>query len=169
MRHTTETEMTQETYIEQAERLRPQMRKLAASFLPDEAEADDVVQEALLRLWLLRERLVSPQEFAPLAVRITKNVCISLWRQKQKQPTVPLEAIASLENSSPPGNIEEKENALRLRQALDALPPSERRIFQLWQQDMSIQEIATITGIKPRTVSSMLSLARKKLYAKLKT
>lgn len=161
--------MTLETYIEQAEKQRPVLMKLAAGFLHDEAEAEDAVQESLLRLWLLRERLVSPQEFAPLAVRITKNVCISLWREKQKQPTVPLEAIASLENISPPGGIEEKENAQRLRQAIDALPPSERRIFLLWQQDMSIQEIATITGIKPRTVSSMLSLARKKIYSKLKT
>lgn len=161
--------MTQETYIEQAEKQRSMLKKLAESFLHNEEEAEDVVQESLLRLWLLRDRLASPQEFAPLAVRITKNVCISLWRQKQKQHTVPLEAIASLEGSGPSEEMEEKENHQKLRQALDALPPSERRIFQLWQQDMSIQEIATITGIKPRTVSSMLSLARKKLFTKLQT
>lgn len=161
--------MTQEMYIEQAERLRPQLRKLALDFLHDEAEAEDVVQESLLRLWLLRERLASSQDFAPLAVRITKNICVSLWRQKQKQHTVPLEVMNVLEGSYLDMDMEEKENDQRLRQALDSLPPSERRIFQLWQQDMSIQEIAAITGIKPRTVSSMLSLARKKLYVKLKT
>lgn len=167
-RRTAETKMTQETYIELAEQQRPMLKKLAASFLHNEEEAEDVVQESLLRLWLLRERMASSQDFSPLAVRITKNVCISLWRQKQSQATVPLEAIASLESSCEPPGIVEKENNQMLRQAIASLPPSERRIFQLWKQGMSIQEISTITGTKPRTVSSMLSLARKKIFNKLK-
>lgn len=168
MRRTAETKMTQETYIELAEKQRPMLKRLAASFLHNEEEAEDVVQESLLRLWLLRERMASAQDFNPLAVRITKNVCISLWRQRQSQVTVPLEAIASLESSCEPPGIVEKENNQMLRQAIAGLPPSERRIFQLWRQGMSIQEISTITGTKPRTVSSMLSLARKKIFNKLK-
>ena len=161
--------MTQETYIELAEEQRTRLKKLALGFLHDEAEAEDAVQEALLRLWLLRERMASAEDFSPLALRITKNVCISMWRQKQKQVSLPLEAIASLEGSNTPSDMEEeKENSILFKRAIDSLPPSERRIFQLWQQDMSIQEIAVITGAKPRTVSSMLSLARKKIFEKLK-
>ena len=76
--------MTAETYIELAERQRLQLSRLATDFLHDEASAEDVVQESLLRLWLMRERIDTPQDFCALAVRITKNVCISLWRKKQK-------------------------------------------------------------------------------------
>lgn len=161
--------MTQETYIELAEEQRIRLKEIAQSFLHDEAEAEDAVQETLLRLWLLRERMASAEDFRPLAVRITKNVCISLWRQKQKQVSVPLEAIALLESSCMPSDLEEeKENGLMLSRAVNSLPPAERRIFQLWQQDMDIQEIAVITGAKPRTVSSMLSLARRKIFEKMK-
>lgn len=161
--------MTAETYIELAERQRLQLSRLATDFLHDEASAEDVVQESLLRLWLMRERIDTPQDFCALAVRITKNVCISLWRKKQKLKAVPLEALGALEGTSESASLEEQENHQRLRQAIDTLPPSERRIFQLWQQDLTTQEIAAITGATPRTVSSMLSLARKKIFAKLKS
>lgn len=161
-------EMTKEAYIEMAEKQRMQLSRLATGFLHDTDAAEDVVQESLLRLWLLRERIETAQDFSALAIRITKNVCISLWRQKQKQQTVSLEALNSLENSSQSTDIEDKECQQILQQALSELAPAERRIFQLWQQDLSIQEIATITGAQPRTVSSMLSLTRRKLYTKLK-
>lgn len=144
------------------------MLRLATDFLHNESEAEDVVQESLLRLWLMRERIVAEADFCALSIRITKNVCISLWRHKQKQQTVALEALNNLEDSSHTGDIEDQECQQLLQKALSELPPAERRIFQLWQQDLGIQEIASITGAQPRTVSSMLSGARRKLYLKLK-
>lgn len=161
--------MTKEAYIELADKQRMQLSRLATSFLHDTDAAEDVVQESLLRLWLMRERIETPQDFSALAVRITKNVCISLWRQQQKQQKVSLDALTSLESSHQAADIEEHECQQLLQQALAELAPAERRIFQLWQQDLSIQEIATITGAQPRTVSSTLSLARRKLYSKLKS
>lgn len=160
--------MTTETYIELAEKQRLQLSRLAQGFLHDEANAEDVVQESLLRLWIMREKIETAQDFSALAVRITKNVCISLWRQKQKQATVPLEALNQLDTAYTSTAIEEEDNNQRLQKAITELPPAERRIFQLWQQDLSIQEISVITGAKPRTVSSMLSGARRKLFEKLK-
>ena len=160
--------MTKETYTVMAEQCRPQLNRLAASFLHDECAADDVVQESLLRLWLMHDRINSEQDFKALAVRITKNVCISLWRQEQKMQTVPLEALNAIEHSYQPADIEKREERQRLERAIGQLPPTDRRLFHLWRQELGIQEIAAITGIKPRTVSSMLSLIRRKLYEQLK-
>lgn len=161
--------MTNEAYIEWAERQRPKLLNLAAGFLHDSESAEDVVQESLLRLWLLRERIDSQSDFTALSVRIAKNVCISLWRQRQKGRVVPLEAISEIEGSPTVSDIENDEKRKLLAKALEGLSPTERRIFTLWQQDLSIQQIATITGTKSRTVSSTLSLARRKLFEKLKS
>lgn len=161
--------MTTEAYIEWAEKQRPLLSNLARGFLHDEQATEDVVQESLLRLWLLRDRIEGWPDFNALSVRITKNVCISLWRKQQKMKTVALEALEELDGCCASEGLENREKQQLLARALAALPPSERRIFTLWQQDMSIQQIAVITGAKPRTVSSMLSLARKKLYEKLKS
>lgn len=160
--------MTTEAYIEWGERQRPLLLNLATGFLHDGEQAEDVVQESLLRLWLLRDRIVSQSDFNALAVRIAKNVCISLWRRQQKERSVPLEALKGVEGSLTAPGIESEEKNMLLEKALGTLSPSERRIFTLWQQDLDIQQIATITGAKPRTVSSMLSLARRKLFEKLK-
>ncbi|MGM9674353.1 MAG: RNA polymerase sigma factor [Bacteroidaceae bacterium] len=160
--------MTTETYIEMAARQRAELLRMARDFLHDEAEAEDAVQESLLRLWLMRERIAQPRDFCLLAVRITKNVCISLWRKHQGRQMLPLEALTSLESSMRCDGVEEAENSRLLREAVDSLPPSYRRIFHLWRQGMEIQEIAIVAGAKPRTVSSMLSAARARILARLK-
>lgn len=161
--------MTVEQFIETVHQQRPVLVRLAQGFLHDKVEAEDAVQEALLRMWLLRERIAAHQDFSLLSVRITKNVCISVWRQKQKQPTVALEAIQILEEGrGPSANLEEQEAKDKFHKALHILTPAERRIFLLWQQEMAVREIAALIGIKVRTVSSMLSLARRKLLKSIK-
>ena len=161
-------EMTTETYIEMATQQRKSLLRLAKDFLHSEAEAEDVVQESLLRLWLLRERIEQPRDFSLLATRITKNVCISIWRKQQGRQTVPLEALSSLASSMYCDTMEDAENRRLFQDAVDRLPASYRRIFQLWQQGMSTQEIAAVTGANPRSVSSMLSTARARILARLR-
>lgn len=160
--------MTAEAYIEMAVRQRPKLKQLTVAFLHDENAADDAVQETLLRLWLLHERTATPQDFCALSVRIAKNVCISLWRKQSGHRIVTLEALDMLDHSACSDVVEEEEDRRLLQEAVDSLAPAEKRMFCLWQQDLGIQEIAAITGAKPRTVSSMLSAARVKLCKKLK-
>lgn len=161
--------MTAEEFTETAQQQRPILMSLSRGFLHEESEAEDVVQEVLLRMWLLRDRIDAAQDFVPLSVRITKNVCISLWRKKQKQNFVALEATAGLEGGREAScHLEEQENQSKLWQALHTLTPTERRIFLLRQQEMGIQEIAAVAGIHPRTVSSTLSLARRKLLISIR-
>lgn len=150
-------------------RQRSGLVRLAAAFLHDGEAAEDAVQETLLRLWLLRERTETPQDFCALSVRIVKNVCVSLWRKESGRRAAALEALDMLDGTACCSDaLEEEEDRLRLQEAVDGLAPAERRMFRLWQQGMGIQEIAAITGAKPRTVSSMLSVARTRICKRLK-
>ena len=55
----------------------PQVSEAGGSFFRDDEQAADAVQEALLRLWLLRERVNDEDYAEALLIRMTKNVCVS--------------------------------------------------------------------------------------------
>jgi len=58
----------------------------------------------------------------------------------------------------------------QLEQALDRLPPHEQAVVSMFYYDnMSLAEIAFVTGSNPSTVGSQLSRIRKKLYRMIKT
>jgi RNA polymerase sigma-70 factor (ECF subfamily) len=56
---------------------------VARGFFADEAKAEDVVQDVLLRLWQMRDRIDCQKDVRALAVRMTKNRCVSVWRHER--------------------------------------------------------------------------------------
>lgn len=47
-------------------------------------EAEDIIQDALVRLWELSERGYPINDPKSLAIKITKNLCVSRYRKSQK-------------------------------------------------------------------------------------
>ena len=65
-------------------RLRPKLLSLTRNFaLSSEIEADDMVQEALIALWELVEQNYPMRDAEALAIKITKNICVSHYRKVQ--------------------------------------------------------------------------------------
>ena len=63
-------------------RLRPKLLSLARNFaLSSEIEADDMVQEALIAIWELVEQNYPMRDAEALAIKITKNICVSHYRK----------------------------------------------------------------------------------------
>ena len=161
--------MTESEYIAHVEHLRPLLLRVGRDFFRRQEEAEDVAQEVLMRLWLCRDRLPEGEALDALSVRIAKNVCISMWR-RQKLRTA---HIVPLTDSQQPAitdyPMENDENNRLMQQALQLLTPSERRLFLLKQEaEMTIDLMAHITGMQPRSVSSKLSAARRKVFEHIK-
>ena len=133
-----------------------------------EAQAEDAVQEALLRLWLMRERV--EKEAEALVVRLTKNVCVDEWRRQQRRGSTTTTDIAAnriLATEPPP--MEMDEAGRKLQEAVATLPESERRLFRMRHElEMDIAEIAAVTGLHPRSISTIISRARQKIIQQLK-
>ena len=65
---------------------------------------------------------------------------------------------------------QDDETIRQLEQALAKLPPNEQAIVSMFYYDnMSLADIAFVTGSIPSTVGSQLSRIRKKLYRIIKT
>lgn len=143
-------------------RLRPRLLALAVQFDGDSAE--DAVQEALTRLWTAWADLPGEADAERLAVRLTKHACIDAYRRRKQM------AVLRDTMMSPPKDVlHEEELREALERAIDALPPAERRIYMMYTEaQMDRLQIAAATGMNARSVSTMLSDARRRIMERLK-
>lgn len=161
--------MTRQEFEHIAHELRPRLLRIGRDFFGRDDLAEDVAQETLMRLWMLRERLDFQLGIEALAVRMAKNLCVSEWRKQKIRQGTPLQPdIPARENIHQA--IELKEDLERLRRAIDRLTPTERRLFRMrYEAEMDIGQVTTLTGIAPRSVSAMLSAAKRKILEMLTT
>ncbi|MDE5740477.1 MAG: sigma-70 family RNA polymerase sigma factor [Bacteroidaceae bacterium] len=166
--------MTAEEFGHIARWLRPQMMRIAMDFFHHREEAEDVVQEVLMRLWQ-RERThdatAHQEELAALAIKATKNLCVSVWRKQKLRQGVPIDHHLAGVSSDERADKEllTTEQAQIIDNAISQLPRSEQQLIRLKQnEDLSSDEIALLTGIPIRSVRTMLSSARRNLLKLLK-
>jgi RNA polymerase sigma factor (sigma-70 family) len=166
--------MNQQEYEHIVPELRPRLTDIGRQFFYDEEIAEDIAQETLMRLWMLRERIEPLTDIAPLAVRMAKNLCVSEWRKQKVRRGNSLHADCNATLRPRVGELTTsedihrdmvlREEIARLRQAVGQLKPAEQRLFRMRHEaEMDIQQISTATGIGVRSVSAMLSTAKRKL------
>jgi RNA polymerase sigma factor (sigma-70 family) len=161
--------MTEEQYITHVDSLRPLLLRVGREFFRNEEEAEDISQETLLRLWLLRDRLPEGNELRALALRIARNVCVSQWRRQQLRRHASLPMADAVQPAVNDDSMENAENNRLLQEALEHLTPSEHRLFRLRQEsEMSLPLVASLSGMQPRSISAKLSAARRKIFEYIK-
>ena len=136
--------------------------------LPSGIGADDVVQEALMALWELAEQDYPMREAEALAVRITKNICISYYRKAHLE-------THSLVHDNYVGGVEatiltDKDDLRKIRKTIYAkLTHTQREYLHLRNDEgLTLDEIAERTG-KPKTsIKSTISSARKQMLNLIK-
>ena len=70
----------------------------------------------------------------------------------------------------PDDALQNEQTIRQLEQALDRLPPHEQAVVSMFYYDnMSLADIAFVTGSNTSTIGSQLSRIRKKLYRMIKT
>ena len=122
----------------------------------DRAEAQDVVQEALVRFWALgsggRAEVRDPDAWVRTAAR---RLAVSRWRRAHHRLGL-LRAQPAARDVDPPG-----EDVVLLVAALRRLPRPQREAVVLHHLvDLPVEEVATELGIAIGTVKSRLSRGR---------
>ena len=155
--------MTQQEYEHIVPSLRPRLKDIGRQFFGSDDAAEDIAQETLMRLWMVRDRIAPQADIEPLAVRMAKNLCVSEWRkQKVRQGNALQVKLATHDDIQ--HHVELQEEIARLQKAVSQLKPAEQRLFLMRHEaEMDIQQISAVTGIGARSVSAMLSTAKRKL------
>ena len=143
--------MTQEEYKDEVRRIRPKLISVARRYVGDD-DAEDTVQDVLLRLWQMLGELRLPLD--TLATVLVRNQCVSLLR-KQRYAISPdgFAVEAADENTD--------ENLDRLMAIVESLPSMQQTILRLRHMEgMEMSDIAELTGSNEVAVRKALSRAR---------
>lgn len=152
--------------------LRSKLLNYARKLTDDSSDAEDVVQEVMLKLWNIRQKLEEYNSIEALAVRITHNLCMDMWRSKRTDQ-VSLDQVPVVSQTVNPERVLEGNDEIRLmREIISSLPTLQQTIIRMKDiEEYETEEIAQITGCSSESIRSNLSRARKKvrdIYLKIK-
>jgi RNA polymerase sigma-70 factor, ECF subfamily len=142
---------------------------VARRMLRDDAEAEDVAQEALLRLWRSADGLeVGPQGLRPWLRRVVSNLCVDRMRSGRRLSVVE-EVPERAEPATQLAHVEAHEVSQRVDAALKELPDRQRMALTLFHYEgLSQIEVGRIMGISDEAVESLLARGRRSLKTALR-
>lgn len=153
------TEMKIHTFNQKIGILRAELLAVARTMTHVEAEAEDDVQETLLRLWRMGDRLDTHPHVWALAVSVLRNIRRDKWRHEQYEAAFVAEQCRNGLRSE--SFDDETELVSRI---LETLPPLQSQIFRMKEIDgYESAEIIQILGCTEENLRQNLSRARKRI------
>jgi RNA polymerase sigma-70 factor (ECF subfamily) len=152
---------------ELTDRLLPGVLRQAWRILGDETEAEDVAQDAMLRLWRQAgDWRAGEARISTWLYRVTHNLCID--RIRKRRPTATIEDVAEPADPTPSAleRLANSEASRALARAIRALPERQRQAVVLRHfEELSNPEIGERLDCSVEAVESLLARARRQLTA----
>lgn len=150
----------------------PIIHRYILSRCRQEEEAEELTQEAFVILYRHREKMTTPEGIYPFLFVVTKRLTISHFRnQKARREVcrVDWEEAGELLSSEQTENaVDYKELRAIYEHIVSALPPKQRRIYEMFHfEDIPQKEIAEKLSISRHTVKNHLALATKTIRFKV--
>jgi RNA polymerase sigma-70 factor (ECF subfamily) len=147
----------------------PFVLRLARRVVGNRDDADEVAQEAFLRVWTVapRWRHDGDAQFKTWLYRVVVNLCLD---RRRRLPALPLE-VAGDPSDPAPSSLEQVyagETARMVVQALDELPPRQRSaIILCYYAGVSAAEAAATLEVTVSALESLLVRGRRALRVRL--
>ena len=143
--------------------------RVSRGVLRNDADAEDVAQEALLKAFRSFARLRDRNRFRAWLVRISFRLALDRLRSAKRRGVREAEWMRERERSQPASQQGSHEFQEHLERAMDELPEKMRLVLLLSAMDgHSLEEVAALLAIPVGTVKSRLFFARKQLAEKLR-
>lgn len=150
-------------------RLAPRVLSQATRLLSNPAEAEEVAQEAMLRLWKQAPDWETGRaQVSTWLYRVTANLCTDRLRRRRRN--VALDAVAEPEDTGPSvaRQMQDRARADALQDALASLPERQAQAVALRHlEGLSNPEIGEILGCEVRAVESLIARGKRGLIAAL--
>ena len=150
-------------------RLVPRMLGYAARLLGDRAEAEDVAQEAMLRLWRIAPNWRQDEATVTTWLyRVVTNLCTDRLRMRQRRRLSALDDAPDVEDGTPGAEAAmiEADRMVALNAALAHLPDRQREAVVLRHiEGLTNPEIAAVLDIGVEAVESLTARGKRALAA----
>jgi RNA polymerase sigma-70 factor (ECF subfamily) len=148
-------------------RYRQHVWRTAYRFLGDAMEAEDVAQEAFLKLLEAAPRYRPTAAFRTYIYSILTHLCIDRSRKKRPAGIVETQEIAD-SSPNPAQSVMAEERQAQIRKALGTLPSNQKAAILLRHYEgLSYAEIAQVLGATAKAVEGLISRARVTLQTRL--
>ncbi len=146
---------------------------LALRMVKNREEAEEVSQDTFIKVYNSLNRFKGDSKFSTWIYRVAYNTCLDRLKKNNRQEyTVAIDEytehqVKTLENAL--DALEEQEKQLAIKKCLEMLPSEDSFILTLYYfEELSLDEISKITGLKPNNVKVKLFRSQKKLATILK-
>jgi RNA polymerase sigma-70 factor, ECF subfamily len=141
-------------------------QRVAERILRNHAVAEEIVQEAFLRVWINAPRWRPQAAFRTWLYRIVVNLCLNARRRR---PDLPLEAAGDPADPRDAGaDLERDQRDRAVAAAVDALPPRQRAAIVLtYQEGLGNAEAAAVLEVSVSGLEALLVRAKRTLRGAL--
>lgn len=150
------------------------MYAVALRMCSNPEDAQDCLQEAMLRIYRAISGFKAQSSFSTWVYRITMNTCLDELRRRKNRPSTSLDGLLDNgwsptdEEDTPERHAVHTELRANLMRAIQELPEDMRAAVVLRDiQGYSYEEIADILDANVGTIKSRISRAREKLREKI--
>jgi len=144
--------------------LKNKLFRFAKRILKHTEEAEDIVQEVLIKMWNRRDSLDAYRSVEALAMITTKNMCLDQLKKKKYGVDRMDDHTRFLENLPDEQKDDFSEEIRRIKLAMLLLPTQQQMILQLRDiEGYDFESIAEILGMNENAVRVTLCRARKRI------
>jgi RNA polymerase sigma factor, sigma-70 family len=150
--------------------LHPRLYRVAFIILKNVENAEDIVQEAYIKLWDDREKLAYVKTPEAYCVTLVKNLCMDFLRSpkvNRNDDNIDDYDIPDF-STSIETDFENRDTIRKIKSIVSSLPEKQQRVLKLRGfADCSLKDIETITGESAVNIRVLLSRARNTIKTKI--
>ncbi|HEX2386465.1 MAG TPA: sigma-70 family RNA polymerase sigma factor [Candidatus Binatia bacterium] len=143
--------------------------RLAYRYVQNRETAEDIVQDAFLKLWEEPSRWQPQRQsrFTTWFYKVVVNLCLD-WQKKKRPQSLPEDMPIVDDRERPEDAVVRAEEQRRLEAEIAALPERQRAALNLcFAEGVSNQEAADIMGVNLKALQSLLMRAKATLKERL--
>ena len=146
---------------------REKLFRVALRYMQNTDDAEDAVQDVVLKLWKMNSKLAQYDSIEALAMTMMRNRCIDILRKENKLSDLSVVHIQN-RSTSDEHRIEARSEVEILHRVMQDLPEMQRAVLHLREiEQYEFEEIAEVLGIEVNAIRVNLSRARKKMREEL--
>jgi len=145
-----------------------QMFRLALRILRNEEDANDIVQDSLLKLWDKRKVLGNIKNIKSFAMTMVRNACIDFIRKHKAETGKEQAILQRTDEMNPEKQLDVSDQLQMVKNIINNMNEQQREVIQLREiEGLDYEEMVEITGLTVNNLRVIISRARKEIRMKM--